>query len=209
MEKSRCVVVGAAPMEEVDFLQSQIGPQDFVICADGGYRHLQKAGITPDLLMGDLDSIDVLPADIPTVKFDPVKDDTDTRIALKEGLRRGFEDFLILGGTGARLDHTIANLQNLFYLKAQGASGVLADASTRAFMLQDEEVLMPDEGYRYLSVFSFTPQCLGVSLQGVKYPLSGYTMESHFPIGVSNEFTDICCKIGVKQGVLLVLLVRE
>ena len=97
-------------------------PGDLVIAADAGFRICRKLGITPDLLMGDFDSMEA-PKDFAHLIRAPVeKDDTDTMLAVKEGLRQGCTDFLLYGGTGGeRLDHTLANFQALLYLRRHGA----------------------------------------------------------------------------------------
>ena len=101
---------------------------DLVLAADAGYLACRQAGITPDLLLGDFDSMDQ-PADFDHVCRVPVeKDDTDTMLAVKTGLEQGCGEFYIYGGTGGRrLDHTLANLQTLLYLRRHGARGYLYD----------------------------------------------------------------------------------
>ena len=207
--KTRCAIVGAAPLES-DRVLAQLDPErDFLLCADGGADHLRRAGLTPDLVMGDLDSAGGLPPGVEVVAFDPVKDDTDTHIAVKRGLALGYRDFLLLGCTGGRFDHTVACLQSLYYLKTQGADGCLQDDRHRIFFLREEAREIAREDYRYLSFFAYGGPAAGVTLRGVKYPLTDHRLTPDFPLGVSNEITGKRCKASVKQGCLLAILARE
>ena len=90
-----------------------------------GYLACRQAGVVPDLLLGDFDSMDQ-PEDFDRVRRMPVeKDDTDTMLAVKTGLEQGCGEFYLYGGTGGkRLDHTLANLQTLLYLRRRGAPGL-------------------------------------------------------------------------------------
>ena len=103
---------------------------DLVLAADAGYLACRQAGVVPDLLLGDFDSMDQ-PADFDRIRRVPVeKDDTDTMLAVKTGLEQGCGEFYLYGGTGGkRLDHTLANLQTLLYLRRHGA-GVVSMTTT-------------------------------------------------------------------------------
>ena len=111
---SACFIIGAGPFYGLPVAP---GPEDVVLAADGGYRHCQTAGITPDLLLGDFDSLgSQRPDNIPTHTFPVEKDDTDTMLAIRYGLEQGYQTFHLYGGTGGRMDHTLANLQALGFL---------------------------------------------------------------------------------------------
>ena len=116
IKKARCVIIGSAPVDEAErrFIGTQVSPEDFLVCADGGYETARRLGLKPDLLIGDLDSCtEDFPPDIEAVRLPVHKDDTDMMYSLKECLGRGYRDFLLLGATGGRLDHTVANLCGL------------------------------------------------------------------------------------------------
>ena len=120
---SACFIIGAGPFYGLPVAP---GPEDVVLAADGGYRHCQTAGITPDLLLGDFDSLESeRPDNIPTHTFPVEKDDTDTMLAIRYGLEQGYQTFHLYGGTGGRMDHTLANLQALGFLARHGARGYL------------------------------------------------------------------------------------
>ena len=112
---AKCVIFCAA---EFDALAEPIGQQDYILAADGGLRHLQKLNIAPHGILGDFDSLGYVPRDARV--FPVEKDDTDAMLAVRLGLERSCDDFLLYGAMdGPRLDHTIANFQTLAFLAGQ------------------------------------------------------------------------------------------
>lgn len=199
----RCFVFSAGSFYG---LRQYPGPGDFVVAADAGYRACQREGIVPDLVLGDFDSMAV-PADFPHVERVPVeKDDTDTLLALKVGMRRGCKAFFIYGGTGGkRLDHTLANLQSLLYLRRHGAAGYLYDDDFVWTAVENETLhvhRMMEDGL--VSVFSLTERAEGVTLSGLQYPLEDAVLTAEFPLGISNHIRDEVAAIRVRKGALLV-----
>ena len=181
-------------------------PGDFVIAADAGYQTCRRAGILPDLLIGDFDSMEA-PADFARVRRLPVeKDDTDTLAAIRAGLEQGCTDFLIYGGTGGkRLDHTLANLQSLLFLRRRGARGFLFDDDFLWAVIENEEIQVlrtVEEGL--LSVFCLGDRAEGVREAGVQYPLEDAVLTPEFPIGVSNHILERLARVGVRKGALAV-----
>ena len=116
---------------------------DVIIAADAGFRLCRELGLTPDLLLGDFDSMEE-PKDFAHLIRVPVeKDDTDTMLAVREGLREGCTEFRIYGGTGGkRLDHTLANFQALLYLRRHGARGYLYDDDFCWTAMEDETLTL-------------------------------------------------------------------
>ena len=107
---------------EFDGLLEPVGPEDLIIAADGGLRHTQALGLTPEVILGDFDSLGYVPEGANV--FPVEKDDTDAMLAVRRGLSMGADRFLLYGSVdGPRLDHTVANFQTLQYLADQGARG--------------------------------------------------------------------------------------
>ena len=179
---------------------------DLVIAADAGYRVCEQQSIKPDLLLGDFDSME-LPAFSGEVCRLPVeKDDTDTMAAVKEGLARGCTEFFLYGGTGGkRLDHTLANLQTLLYLRRRGARGWMFDDEFVWTVIENESLNVAREtDWALLSLFSLGDRAEGITLQGVQYPLTDGVLTPEFPLGVSNHIMEETAHISVRQGVLAV-----
>lgn len=181
-------------------------PGDFVIAADAGYQTCLKESVRPDLLLGDFDSMEP-PADFAHVRRLPVeKDDTDTLAAIKVGLERGCTDFLIYGGTGGkRLDHTLANLQSLLFLRRRGAKGFLFGDDFLWTVMENEDLRVTRTvEWGLLSVFCLGDRAEGVDETGVQYPLQNAVLAPDFPLGVSNHILEPEARIAVRRGALAV-----
>lgn len=198
----KCLIVSGAPDCHIPELRGT----EFVIACDYGYRHAMDNGIRPDLVLGDFDSLGAVPEHLPHMTVPVEKDDTDTMLAVRVALEKGFRDIRIYGAFGGRLDHTLANLQTLEYLRLQGADGFLAGVSDCARMLCGGETLhlkkRPDWS---LSLFAWSERCEDVSAAGVYYPLAHGTLTRSFPLGVSNHITAAEAEISCGSGMLLVM----
>ena len=178
---------------------------DFTIAADGGWLACRKTEVIPDLLLGDFDSMEQ-PADFANVLRSPVeKDDTDMMAAIRLGRERGFRSFCLYGGTGGRVDHTLANLQSLVWLSRRGCQGALIGDGWTARAVTNGMWSFGPEHRGLLSVFCMGDRAEGVWLRGLKYPLEGAALTCDFPLGVSNEFTGAAGSVSVERGTLLVV----
>ncbi len=197
-----CWIVGAGA-----FFARAFSPRegDFVAAADGGLEHLRRAGARADLALGDFDSLGRVPEGENVLRFPPEKDDTDTMIAVKEGLRRGYKRFALLGCLGGRLAHTLANVQTLMYLSKRGSRGFLAGERETVTAVTDGEIRFSAAHRGYVSVFCLDGRARGVTLRGLKYPMAGGAMESSVAVGVSNEFTGAESSVAVARGTLVVV----
>ena len=196
-----CYIIGAGDF--FGFVRRP-GPGDYVIAADAGYKYCLNEGVTPDLVVGDFDSLGAAP-DFPNIVQMPVeKDDTDTLHAMRIGLERGYKRFEIYGGTGgARADHTLSNLQCLLFLVKNGARGTLYGNGVLYTVIHNESAEFSQEARGDFSVFCFDGQARGVYEEGFKYSLHNAVVTSDFPIGVSNSFTGKPAKISVADGTLI------
>ena len=202
---AKCIVFCAGGF---DALSIPIGPEDLVIAADGGILHAQKLGIHPDLILGDFDSLGYVPGEAQV--FPVEKDDTDAMLAVREGLDRGFREFILYGSLdGPRLDHTIANLQTLQFLADHGAVGYLVGLNQTVTLIRNETVSFPAEATGILSLFCMVSDARGVTITGLYYPLEKGTLTPGFPLGVSNHFTGNPASITVTEGSLLCIYDRE
>lgn len=186
----------------------EIKKDSFVICADSGYERAMEAGIKPDMLVGDFDSIaSEIPKDIEIYKTPCEKDDTDTSTAIKIAIRRGFDDITLLSACGGRLDHTFANIQMMNYIRKQGGKACMLGDEVKAYLLCSRSIELKNSD-SYISLFAISDTC-EVSAKGVKYPLDHYMLTNAFPLGVSNEFAEDTCRIRAHRGVLLVMEVKK
>ena len=206
----RCIIFCGRPVEETDLLGLRREAGDLVVGADSGYLTARRLGFPPDLILGDFDSAP-MPQAAGNVEVHPAhKDETDCVLAVDAGLSRGFTDFVILGGTGGRLDHTVANLQTLGYLAGRGARGELRDRDCWARVVRDETVTIPRGAFlgegAYLSLFALGGTCI-VTETGVEYPLDRDPLSPFYPLGVSNHILNTA--VITAEGTLLVMLCRS
>lgn len=201
----RCYIVGAAPTA----LPVLPRNDDFVIAADGGYQTLQCHGIVPDLLLGDFDSLSTVPLGIPIERHPVEKDDTDSALAVRLGLARGCDTFLLDGCLGGQLDHSLANLALLAYLAEQGVAAYALDGNHAVTALHNGQLSFPHDAVGRISVFSHGDMAQGVTLRGLYYPLDNAVLTRQVALGVSNQFTGAAASVRVAQGTLLIYSARK
>ena len=184
----------------------------YVICADSGYKHAKKLKLKPDVIVGDFDSYGgKLPKDCEIIRTVPEKDDTDTIMAVRIAIERGYDLIYLYGALGGpRFDHAFANIQTMLFAREHGASLILIGNGLVGIQGAEAGVAMYcDEserwGCRYLSVFALTETVRIKSLRGVKYPLENYEMKASYPIGVSNEIIGEQAFLEIESGLALVM----
>lgn len=196
-----CYIFSAAEGEPTSFTPEK---DDLIIAADAGFLKLKKYGIKPHIILGDFDSMTQIPNEGEIIKHPVRKDDTDTLLAVKTGFERGYNRFVIYGGTGGRLDHTLANLQTLSYIASLGGSGYLCGDDFTATAIKDSTLCFSENAKGNISVFSATNYST-ISIDGLLYPLSKVSISHDFPLGVSNEFIGKKSKITVHSGTILII----
>ena len=171
---------------------------------------MQGGGLTPDLLLGDFDSLHTVP-DFAHIRRVPVeKDDTDMMLAIKEGLARGETEFHLYGGMGGRrTDHTIANLQCLLYLAEHGAQGWLYGDGEQFTAICGGEITLPAREKGIVSVFCMGADAQGVTIEGGQYTVHDAVLTASFPLGVSNHFVGNPVCVAVTRGSLLIGLIEK
>jgi thiamine pyrophosphokinase len=185
-------------------------PGDYVIAADRGYDSLMAYGVTPDLVVGDFDSLGYTPNHPNVTQLPAEKDDTDMVYALRKGLELGYRRFEIYGSLdGERLDHTIANFQTLQFLADRGATGYLIGADYLVTVVKNGTLRFPAGATGIVSLFCLGADARGVTLEGLHYPLEDGTLTAGFPLGVSNHFIGTDATVSVRDGSLLVLWDRK
>lgn len=178
---------------------------DFIIAADGGYDILTEMNVEADLLLGDFDSIEEMPKHKNIVKYPSQKDETDTFLAYKIGLERGYRNFIIYGGIGGRIDHTIANIRTLSDISQNKGRGFLIGNDVILTSIRNSKITFPESYKGYVSVFANGKDAEGVSISGLKYNVKDITLTHSLSLGVSNEFVGERAEISVKNGDLLIV----
>lgn len=202
--KNRCVIIGGGECTP-DFIKENITSGDYIICADGGYDYAAEAGIAPDLLIGDFDSIVNFPSIDNTVRLPVEKDITDCEAAFLEGKKLGFTSFAVFGGTGGRFEHTYANISVMANAAKQGFEFIIADEKHIFRCIYNSSLKLPFKKNTQISVFAFGGDSYNVTEKGFHYPLNNATLKALEPLGISNDIVEDYGLISVEDGLLLVI----
>ena len=190
---------------------------DCMIAADSGMNFLHRNGLVPDIIAGDFDSVDQDSmqyfqglSGVQVIKLNPIKDDTDTEFVIREAIRRGATEITLLGATGTRLDHVLANINLLGIGLEEQVSIELVDKHNRIRMIDSfVEIKKESQFGSFVSVLPVKGDAKGVTLEGFKYPLEDADVNCFSSLGISNEIVDDIAKIFIKDGALLVIESRD
>lgn len=206
---SRCVIIGASGDMQKNIKQ-KVKDDDYVICADGGYDIAVSNGITPNLVVGDFDSIEnTIKEGIPIIKLPCEKDDTDMMFCAKKAIEWGYTEVLLLAATGKRLDHTIANLSVLLFLVKNGTKAYISDDLTDIYIVVSGKFFVYGNKPTTVSVMPFGTESCTVTYNGLKYPLIKGEIKADFPLGISNELISKEAEIIVDSGPAMIIVPKE
>ena len=199
--KGLCLIISGGEYSPI----FDISDIDYIIACDRGYEYAQKMGLKPDLIIGDFDSAPVPVTDIEVLQFPAHKDDTDTMLAVKYALDKGYDNIVICCAFGERFDHAFANIQTGAYIAGRGALVRLTGAGTEAVIFKNSMHSVARKIGWSLSVFALSDKCEGVSIDGTEYTCSNISLSNTFPLGVSNAWNSESAQIEVKNGIVMVV----
>lgn len=213
----KCIVVSNGDISNYSFYENIFDGADYIICADGGARHLMKMNIMPNVIIGDLDSIHekdkliFLESNVKFYKFPANKDATDTELAVDYAISQNPDEIILLGAIGSRMDHSIANVTLLKKILGHGINGRIINENNEICILNDKynEIILLGEKHDYLSLVPLCDRVEGITLEGLKYPLINATIILGSSLGVSNELDGNEAKVKIDKGVLLVIKARD
>ena len=204
---NRCVIAGGADIADYERIRGQLREDDFFIFCDSGLKHMTGLGRKPGLIVGDFDSAENPKSDVETIVLPCEKDDTDTVYAVKEAVRRGYEEFLLIGVCGARLDHTLGNVSILLYLDSNGKKGTILDDYSEMELVSEQTVRIEDDCL-YFSLLNISGCAEGITIRNAKYPLENAVIRSDYQYGISNEvLPGKTAEVSVMKGNLLLIKV--
>lgn len=211
MPLKRIIIIANGDLENPGFYKALLQPDDYIICANGGSRHARTLGLTPDLLIGDLDSVDhsILPGsgDIKpeVIKYPAEKDRSDLELAIEQAILLKPREIIMIGALGGdRVDHTLFNLRLLHLPLAHQIPARIVDHRQELILLQDELEFEGQPGDS-LSLFPQSADVKGVTTEGLKYPLKNKTLLFASSLGLSNELTGNRARVSISRGILLVI----
>lgn len=206
-DKMKCIIVSGAPENDLSYYERYIDDA-YIICADSGYLKCQKAGFSPDLIIGDFDSSSLPDSDCEIVQLNPRKDFTDTFHCVQYAVQKGFKDITILGGIGSRLDHTYSNIMSVNYCVEQNIKCALVNEKNFITILSGNNKI-DGKGFKYFSLFALFEKCEGLSIKNAEYELDDVTIHPYEQYTQSNEFKSGAAEIFIKKGKILLILSND
>lgn len=195
-------IVGGGEFDAERFLPRQ---GDCILAADAGYAVLERRGIFPNAVIGDFDSLETIPNHPRILRFPIEKDDTDMALCVRLAEEEGADRILIYGGTGGRMDHTLANFALLADLSSRGITAFLLGKDYTATAVTNGKMLFPEEYRGTVSVFCWGKTAEGVCEEGLYYSLNHASLNPNVTLGTSNSFTGTQATVSVDDGTLLIL----
>lgn len=201
----KALIISSGAIDNYDKLMEMFQEVDYILCADGGLNHLAKLDLLPHMVIGDLDSITELgrkyieDKNINTIKYPSIKDATDTELAIEYLIEKNYKEIILMGGTGTRLDHTMANIFLLNMIKDKGAIGKIID-NNNIIQLLDKDMEIQNLEDAYVSIIPIVEEGINVSLDGFYYDLIKEDIGFASTVGVSNKVTRHKAQIKVHSG---------
>lgn len=207
-----CIVLNGE-VKDYNFLENNFknNKYDCIICADGGARHLYKINVIPDYILGDLDSLSSEIINfykingVKFTEFSSRKDETDSELCINLAKDLNAKDIYIIGALGGRIDHTIANINLMYYIKQLGINPIIQTYEEDIFLVNNEKSIIKGNKGDTISIIPIKDDAKGVTLENLEYPLNNSTINYGVPIGISNVMNRDECIITVKYGTLIVV----
>ena len=184
---------------------------DYIICADGGANHAYKMNITPNYIIGDSDSINKEVIDfykkqnILFEEFPSKKNETDSELCILLSKSLNASKIDLFGTLGGRIDHTLANINLLYYIREQEIIPRIISEQEEIYIATNECVKIKGKEKDIISIIPIKGDVKGITLENLEYPLNNYDMNYSTPLGISNIMLSEECKIAVKKGSLLII----
>jgi thiamine pyrophosphokinase len=207
----RAIVFANGEFPDPQSARKLLRPGDLIVAADGGTRHALAAGVTPDIVIGDLDSLSpetrarLEAAGTRIVRFSPRKDETDLELALLHTAQEGATEIVILAALGGRLDQTVANVLLLALPELKGLAVRIVEGAQEAFLIHNRAIIAGQPGDT-VSLIPLGGDAVGVTAEGLEWPLCEDTLRFGPARGVSNVLTTERASVRVLRGSLLCIV---
>lgn len=188
---------------------------DKIIAVDGGLSFANRMELIPDYIVGDFDTVPEFVLEqyngkSEIIRFNPEKDNTDSDLAIRLACDIASSEIVIIGATGRRIDHTIANIELLTIPLKAGIQAYIIDEYNKLYLIDGICCIEKKNMYgKYVSLIPLTESVKGLTLRGFKYPLNNYTYNFGSSLGVSNELTDSNGYIELSDGILIVMETKD
>lgn len=199
----------------IDNSDSAISGNDLIIAADGGTQHCLSLGITPDVVIGDLDSLtadninELQIANVEIIRYPAKKDQTDLELALKLAIDRGADEIVVFGAMGGRWDMSIANILLPAEQNLSNATIRIIDGRHEIMLLRaGKEMIFHGKKGDIFSLIPLGRDALGITTIGLEYPMKDDLLRLGSSRGISNLFIENSATVSLKQGLLLCVHIR-
>ena len=202
---SRIIIFANGNLPNLEKARALIRPDDFILCADGGTRHALALGLTPDLIIGDMDS---LPATFNLkpetfIRFPTDKNGTDLELAIDHALTLKPDQILILAALGGRMDQTLANITLLSNIQLSTFDIRITDGVEEIFFCRDQAKVEGRSG-DIVSLIPWQGEVTGIFTENLRWHLHHETLYPDKTRGISNEMTADVAAISITSGLLLI-----
>lgn len=204
----RAIIIANGYVENSEASRAQTWSHDLVICADGGAQHALALGLIPDVVIGDLDSLDGdlwtrLESEGCQILVHPTrKDETDLELALRYAVDHEVDEILILGALGGRMDQTLANVLLLALPDLERVKTRIVAGDQEVFLIRDQDFIRGQIGDT-VSLLPIAGDATGITTEGLEYRLQRGTLKFGPALGVSNALTAPVARVQVERGFLL------
>ena len=210
----KAIIIANGQIHDSDFYRGLVAPTDLVICADGGASNAVALGLQPQVVVGDLDSLDGdLQARLESegcqfIAHPARKDETDLELALYYAIEHGADEILVLGALGGRIDQTLANVLLLALPELRSVKAKILDGGQEVFLIRDEALIEGQMGDT-LSLLPLTEEVTGIHTEGLEYPLENGALYLGPAQGISNVLTAPQARVRIGQGLLLAVIIHQ
>lgn len=204
----KCLIVSGGTPPSYEIFIEELNNADILIAADKGAETYFRYGVTPHYILGDLDSVQDISKEFmnstEVIRFNPEKDFTDSELAVNEAIELGAKELTLLGFTGTRMDHFIANLGLLEKCLKRRVRATIKDSHNEISLVDKKTSFFGKEG-QFITFQALEEKVRGFSIKGAKYELENYTLSFGDPRTVSNEFLNKPIEIDFETGKVLVI----
>ncbi|CEN76660.1 thiamine pyrophosphokinase (TPK) (Thiamine diphospho kinase) [[Clostridium] sordellii] len=211
-----CIILNGE-IKSKDFLQYTISSNgyEYIICADGGAKHLYELDIIPHYILGDLDSLEEHIIEfykrkkVEFKKFPSRKNETDTQLCVHLANELGVEELHLLGALGGRVDHTLANINLMYYIKELGIKPIIKSENEDIYIIENENITICGQKGNTVSIIPLKGDLKGITLKNLEYPLNDANIKFGDPIGLSNVMTEDSFNVNLDKGSILIILNKK
>lgn len=208
-----CILLNGK-VKDTEFVKDTIkdNAYDYIICADGGAKHLYNLKLIPDYILGDLDSLEAHIVDyykkngVNFKKFPQRKNETDTQLCVHLAKHLMVSEIHLIGALGGRIDHTVANINLMYYIKELGMSPLIKGKDEEIYIIENEKIRLNAKKGNTISILPIKGDVSGVTLENLEYPLENADIKFGNPIGLSNVMENDYFSVKVDKGSLIIII---